>query len=233
MASDGGIFSFGNAGFYGSMGGQPLSKPIVGIASTPNGGGYWEVASDGGIFSFGNAPFRGSMGGQPLTRPVVAIAVGPLAFGNGTWVIGKNIPAATYHTQGTNQCYWERDKNFDGTLSSINANDIVVGPDIVTVLGSDAAFKSDGCDTWTLMYTSGPQATSFSHGVFAVGIDIAPGTYSTAGASGCYWARLSDFTGNLSGIIANGNPSGPATVTIAASDAGFKSQGCGTWTRQS
>jgi len=32
VASDGGIFSFGDASFYGSMGGKPLSKPIVGIA---------------------------------------------------------------------------------------------------------------------------------------------------------------------------------------------------------
>ena len=50
VASDGGIFTFGDAGFYGSMGGQPLNQPIVGMASTPDGRGYWFVASDGGIF---------------------------------------------------------------------------------------------------------------------------------------------------------------------------------------
>ncbi|MHB8288728.1 MAG: hypothetical protein ACYDEY_05745, partial [Acidimicrobiales bacterium] len=41
VASDGGIFSFGNAHFYGSMGGKPLNKPIVGMAATPDGQGYW------------------------------------------------------------------------------------------------------------------------------------------------------------------------------------------------
>ncbi len=71
VASDGGVFSFGDAQFYGSMGGQPLNKPIVGMASTADGGGYWEVASDGGIFSFGDATFEGSMGGQPLNAPIV------------------------------------------------------------------------------------------------------------------------------------------------------------------
>src|SRR6202011_3318610 len=49
VASDGGIFAFGDAGFYGSMGGKPLAKPVVGIATTPDGHGYWEVATDGGI----------------------------------------------------------------------------------------------------------------------------------------------------------------------------------------
>ena len=50
-------------GFYGSMGGQHLNKPIVGMAATPDGGGYWLVASDGGIFTFGDARFYGSTGG--------------------------------------------------------------------------------------------------------------------------------------------------------------------------
>ncbi|MHB1777707.1 MAG: glycoside hydrolase family 5 protein, partial [Acidimicrobiales bacterium] len=42
-----------------------LNQPIVGMASTPDGGGYWLVASDGGIFAFGDAGFHGSMGGTP------------------------------------------------------------------------------------------------------------------------------------------------------------------------
>ena len=37
--------------FYGSPGGPRLNEPIVGMAATPDGGGYWLVASDGGIFS--------------------------------------------------------------------------------------------------------------------------------------------------------------------------------------
>jgi hypothetical protein len=56
------------------MGGQPLNAPIVGIAPTADGGGYWEVASDGGLFAFGDAAFHGSMGGQPLNAPIVGIA---------------------------------------------------------------------------------------------------------------------------------------------------------------
>lgn len=39
--------------FYGSMGGQALNSPVVGMPSTLDGKGYWEVASDGGLFTFG------------------------------------------------------------------------------------------------------------------------------------------------------------------------------------
>jgi len=55
VASDGGVFSFGDANFFGSMGGTPLNRPVVGMATTPSTNGYWLVASDCGIFSFGDA----------------------------------------------------------------------------------------------------------------------------------------------------------------------------------
>ncbi len=77
VASDGGIFTFGDASFFGSMGGQTLDAPVVGMASTPDGQGYWEVAADGGVFTFGDAPFFSSEGGQHLNKPIVGIAVHP------------------------------------------------------------------------------------------------------------------------------------------------------------
>ena len=74
VASDGGIFSFGDASFFGSTGAIHLNKPIVGMASTPDAQGYWLVASDGGIFSFGDATFDGSTGGIVLNKPIVGVA---------------------------------------------------------------------------------------------------------------------------------------------------------------
>jgi photosystem II stability/assembly factor-like uncharacterized protein len=78
----------GNAGFHGSTGGSPLNKPIVGMASTPDGGGYWLVASDGGIFSFGDAGFHGSTGGSPLNKPIVGMASTP--DGGGYWLVASD-----------------------------------------------------------------------------------------------------------------------------------------------
>lgn len=88
VASDGGIFTFGNATFLGSMGGSHLNQPIVGMAVTPTGGGYWLVASDGGIFTFGNAPFYGSMGGTRLAAPIEAMIATP--DGHGYWMVASD-----------------------------------------------------------------------------------------------------------------------------------------------
>jgi hypothetical protein len=60
VASDGGIFTFGSAGFFGSAGALALNAPVVSMAATPNGQGYTLAASDGGIFTYGNAKFYGS-----------------------------------------------------------------------------------------------------------------------------------------------------------------------------
>jgi hypothetical protein len=87
VASDGGIFSFG-APFYGSMGGQFLAAPVVGMASSADGLGYWMVASDGGIFCYGDAQFHGSMGGQFLAARMVGMAPDPVT--GGYWLVGAD-----------------------------------------------------------------------------------------------------------------------------------------------
>jgi hypothetical protein len=88
VGTDGGIFSYGRAGFFGSTGAVKLNQPIVGMAATPDGLGYWMVAADGGIFAFGNATFHGSMGGKPLNQPIVAIA--PTRTGKGYWMVASD-----------------------------------------------------------------------------------------------------------------------------------------------
>jgi hypothetical protein len=95
VASDGGIFSFGNVPFLGSMGGKKLNAPIVGMASDDSGNGYWEVASDGGIFNFGSAPFYGSMGGTHLNSPIVGMALD--VESGGYWEVAADGGVFSFH----------------------------------------------------------------------------------------------------------------------------------------
>jgi len=92
VAADGGVFAFGDAPFYGSMGAKPLNRPIVAAAAT--GGGYLEVASDGGVFAFGGAPYDGSMGGKPLHRPIIGAA----AVAGGYYLLGSDGGVFTFGT---------------------------------------------------------------------------------------------------------------------------------------
>ena len=88
VASDGGVFAFGDAPFLGSTGGMALARPIVGMATKRGGDGYWLVASDGGVFAFGAARFAGSTGAQRLNRPIVGMASTP--SGLGYWLVASD-----------------------------------------------------------------------------------------------------------------------------------------------
>jgi hypothetical protein len=88
IAADGGIFTFGDARFYGSLGNLRLTQPIVGIAPTPTGHGYWLVAGDGGVFSFGDAGFYGSLGNGATVSPIVAMTATP--SGHGYWLVASD-----------------------------------------------------------------------------------------------------------------------------------------------
>ncbi|HUO49910.1 MAG TPA: hypothetical protein VMU09_13855, partial [Acidimicrobiales bacterium] len=113
VGSDGGVFSSGDAGFFGSTGSIHLNKPVVGMAATPDGGGYWFVASDGGIFSYGDAQFYGSMGGKPLNKPIVGMAATP--DGGGYWLVASDGGIFAYG-----------DAQFYGSTGSIHLNEPVV-----------------------------------------------------------------------------------------------------------
>jgi hypothetical protein len=104
----------GDASFLGSTGAIHLNKPIVGMASTPDGGGYWLVASDGGIFSFGDAKFLGSTGAIHLNEPIVGMASTP--DGGGYWLVASDGGIFSFG-----------DATFFGSSGSTPLNEPIVG----------------------------------------------------------------------------------------------------------
>ena len=112
--SDGAVFSFAGAPFYGSLGGQRLRAPVVGMAARPDGTGYWLVAADGGVFAFGAAPFAGSMGGVSMASPIVGMT--STMSGNGYWLASAEGGVFSFGTAH----YW-------GSMGGIPLNQPVVG----------------------------------------------------------------------------------------------------------
>jgi len=112
--AEGNVYPFGDARSYGSMGGQALNAPIVGMATTPSGNGYWLVASDGGVFSFGDATFHGSTGAIHLNQPIVGMATTP--DGGGYWLVASDGGVFSFG-----------DALFHGSTGAIHLNQPVVG----------------------------------------------------------------------------------------------------------
>ena len=100
VGADGGIFTFGQAHFYGSTGALHLQRPVVGITPTPDRRGYWLAATDGGIFAFGDAGFHGSVpglgiapagspgAGPKLAAPIVGMV--PSTDGGGYFMVASD-----------------------------------------------------------------------------------------------------------------------------------------------
>jgi hypothetical protein len=131
VASDGGVFAYGAAQFYGSTGAIKLNQPIVGMASTPTGNGHWLVASDGGIFAYGDAQFFGSTGSIKLNKPIVGMASTP--SGNGYWLVASDGGIFAYG-----------DAQFFGSTGSIKLVQPIVGMAPTPSGGGYRLVASDG-----------------------------------------------------------------------------------------
>ncbi len=87
-ATDGGMFTYGDAAFKGSAGALPLVRPIIAMSVTPSSQGYWLAATDGGVFTYGDARFFGSTGNLALKAPIVGMA--RTGSGNGYWLVASD-----------------------------------------------------------------------------------------------------------------------------------------------
>jgi hypothetical protein len=134
--ADGGVMTFGDAGFSGSAAPLPRNAPMVSLAAAPSGTGYWLVGADGGVFAFGHPGFFGSAGGTRLNQPVVGIAATP--DGQGYWLVARDGGVFSYG-----------DAHFFGSAASPGLGGPVVGmaatPDgggywLVDAAGNVAAF---------------------------------------------------------------------------------------------
>lgn len=190
-ARDGGVFSFGDARFAGSMGAVRLNAGIVGIASDRTTGGYWLLGADGGVFSF-NAPFLGSEGGRSLNAPVVGMA--STSDGKGYWLVASDGGVFSFG-----------DAHFEGSMGADHLNAPVVGMagDSATggywlvgadggVFSFDAAFLGSEGAIPSAAPVTGISAASDGSGywmVTATGSAFGFGSAAT-GSSGAGWMSL-------------------------------------------
>lgn len=208
-AADGGVFTFGDAHFYGSAGAIRLNAPIVGIARTPSGDGYWLAAADGGVLTYGDARFLGSAGGMHLNAPVVGIAATPLG-GQGYRLAASDGGVFTYGNAP-----------FRGSAGGLQLNAPVVGIAAVGLDGYRLAARDGGVFTYGTATFSGSAlgrgpisaiATS-PFGGYALAEPIHGRVAAFGNTSSCYREPLPPIadptTPPFVGIAAAFDPSGP------------------------
>ena len=126
-----GLHAYGTVNDLGPTAGAHFSKPLVGMASTPTGKGYFLAASDGGVFAYGDAAFQGSTGNVALAGPVVGIAATPT--GDGYWLVARDGGVFSFG-----------DARFHGSAAGVSTAEIVAIGTTPTGKGYWLAAKDGG-----------------------------------------------------------------------------------------
>ena len=167
---------------------------------------------------------------EPTATPATGI-INP-----GTHRIREDVEHGLYRGEaGTDildSCYWARLSDLSGSFDSIITSDNALGQFYVEVDASDAALETDCVLSKVEEGKVAPSPIKdglVPIGTYRIPDDLSPGLYrGEAGTDildSCYWARLSDLSGNSDSIIANDNAVGQFYVEVHATDAAMET-GC-------
>jgi hypothetical protein len=131
--------------------GQAVAGIVLGAV-----GAFFGLLVTVGVFAIAS---HASHDGPPITIPAAAPSTGHTAgvpvprtaiFGDGSWLVGIEIPAGTYKSAGPTPsvipvCMWQRLSGTGGTLDEIITSDVSQGPAVITIEPTDKAVKFSGC----------------------------------------------------------------------------------------
>ena len=171
---------------------SPTLYGVVGMAATPDGGGYWIVRSDGAVSAFGDAADFGSMFGQPLNKPIVGIAA--THDGGGYWLVASDGGIFSFG-----------DAQFYGSTGSITLNKPIVGM-TATPDGKGYYFVASDGGVFTYgdaTFQGSMGATPLNQPVVGMAIDGATGGYWLVAGDGGIFSFNAPFLGSTGGIQLN------------------------------
>jgi hypothetical protein len=192
-----------------------IPLPVVGMAPTPDGRGYWLAGGNGAVLAFGDAQYYGSLNFDSLNQPVVGLA--STADGRGYWLVAADGGVFSFG-----------DARFYGSTGAIHLNQPIVG----------MAGDSSGRGYWLVasdggLFAFGNAAYLGSMGAHPlnqpiVGMAVDPATrgYWLVAADGGIFAFHAAFMGSTGGMRLNqaivgieGAPNGGG-YRLVASDGG-------------
>jgi CHAP domain len=181
-----------------------LPAPIVGMAPTPTGGGYWEAAADGSVYSFGDAEFYGSEHSR-LHAPVVGMAAAPT--GHGYWMAAADGGVFAFGSA-----------RFFGSMGGRHLNAPIVGMAAAPTGNGYWEVSSDGgVFAFGNAAYQGSVAGSRLHApIVGIAADTTGAGYWEAGRDGGVFAfGDAGFDGSMAG-----QPTGAPVVGVAADSGG-------------
>ncbi|HXQ59097.1 MAG TPA: choice-of-anchor Q domain-containing protein [Acidimicrobiales bacterium] len=168
VGADGGVFTFGDASFVGSLPELGIHvHDIVGITTVAAGNGYWLADTNGGVFAFGSAQFEGSLPALGIDVHDIVGIVSTLD-GRGYWLVGADGGVFAFG-----------DATYDGSLPArgIVAKNIVgIAQDysgdysLAGANGSVFTFGPDGFAGWPGFSSLSRPVTGIENG-YLVGAD--------------------------------------------------------------
>jgi hypothetical protein len=189
--------------------GQPLPSPIVAMAATPDGKGYYLAAADGTVYALGDAHRYGDLAGKHLNAPIVGMTVDSST--GGYWLLGGDGGVFSFHAP------------FYGSLGNKHLNRPVVGITSTTTGNGYRIVASDGG-----IFDFGPGARFYgstgaihlNEPVVGMAGDPATGGYWLVAADGGVFSFHAPFFGSAANYPGR---SGPIIAIVAvASGNGYR-----------
>jgi hypothetical protein len=154
------VYPRGDAVFHGSPG-SPLDFPVVAMAATPSGNGYWVVDARGKVSPYGDAGWYGDTSNWWSTQSMVGLAATPT--GHGYWVLSTTGGIFAF---GDARFYGS---NSSGTSVAIAATSTGNGYWTITDSGhvsafGDALFYGDASSTTLQWPVTAMALTADQHG---------------------------------------------------------------------
>ncbi len=123
FGAGGTVYGFGASGYCGNLAHQILPENVAGMASTPDGGGYWLALKDGAVYAFGNARSYGDLRGDSWRGGAGDIAPGAPIVGISSTPDGKGY----FLLAGDGSVYAFGDAKYHGSRGDYKASGAPVG----------------------------------------------------------------------------------------------------------
>jgi hypothetical protein len=189
-----------------------VNPPVVGMAPTSDGGGYWLVGANGSVQAFGDATWQGDLSGLALNKPIVGMA--PTSDGKGYWLDASDGGIFSFG-----------DAQFYGSMGGSHLNQPMVSMASVPdghgywMVAADGGIFSFG-DAQFYGSMGGAQLNQPVHGM---AVDMATGGYWLVASDGGIFSFNAPFHGSTGNLVLNkpivemeASPSGAGYRFVAA-----------------